>query len=371
MSKIAATDDDTFVMLDGLRGLGAILIVIGHSHLFWGLPPAPSGALVVDVFFLLSGFVLAYAYEPHFERGMRPSHFMLHRIVRLYPLYLLGTLLCFAVVLVAKLDQGEQEQHLAWFQLIPQLLMAPSPPGMGAIDVYSFNNPAWTLFFELAVNLVYALAYPWLRSTRVLAGVVVVMAVLLALANFTFPGGNPGPLWENAWGGLARAGFGFFAGVLIFRLAGSPRKATRPKRLWAPLLLAACPVGVFISSPPDQRGLYDFVLVVLLAPLLIYVLQWASPPRRLYSLFLGSARISYALYILHWPMVLIAERLYWRTSTLQDISPLVGVLILVPAIGLAFVAERYYDRPARRWFVALLRRRGEKRRAESKVRSAV
>lgn len=370
MTKVAASASDTFVTLDGLRGLGAIMIVVGHTGWYWGLPSPPSGQLVVDVFFLLSGFVIAYAYEPYFEKGMRPAQFMLHRIVRLYPLYLLGTLLCFAVLILARLDLGVEYQQAALAQLLPQLFMLPSPPATGAIEVYSFNGPAWTLFFELVVNLLYALAYPLLRSTRMLALIVVAMAALLALANFTFPGGNPGDYWDDAWGGFGRAGFGFFAGVLVFRLAGSPRSAGRPRRFWAPFLVAACPVGVYIGGPAELRGLYDFLLVAVLAPPMIYITQLASPPQRFDRLFIGSARISYALYILHWPFVIIAVRLGWRFPIVNELQPLPGIVVLVLSIGLAYVAERYYDRPVRRWFVAQLRKQHEKRRSRSTTRPA-
>lgn len=95
-SKVRNLAPDSFGLLDGLRGMGAILILIGHTVAFWGLQYAPTGAVCVDLFFLLSGFVIAFAYEPRLAAGMGVREFMTHRMVRLYPLYLLSIVMSLA-----------------------------------------------------------------------------------------------------------------------------------------------------------------------------------------------------------------------------------------------------------------------------------
>ena len=63
-------ESQNFVLLDGLRGLGAMLVLVGHIHGLLGtVLVAPGGAVIVDLFFLLSGFVIAFSYEPQFALG--------------------------------------------------------------------------------------------------------------------------------------------------------------------------------------------------------------------------------------------------------------------------------------------------------------
>lgn len=350
---------DNFVLLDGLRGLGAILVLIGHTMIYWGPYTAPSGAVIVDLFFLLSGFVIAYAYEPRFAAGMRTAEFMTHRVVRLYPLYFLGTIIGFIGLCAMTLGDADGWQRTGEFslQLIPQLFMLPAPEVMGNVKLYSLNSPAWTLFFELFVNIVYILAFRWLRDTRVLVAVVIACAAFLVFAVFSFGSINTGSHWSDWWGGFARGGFGFFAGVLTFRLLGSPKTARRPTSKWAFVILVTIPIVCFIPATPELRPFLDLTLAVLLGIPLLWISQSVAPPTRYQNLFIVGGRISYAVYILHQPFREVAERITWRTPILLDVAPLGGIAILVIVVALSYFAEKYYDRPLRRYVVAQLKHR--------------
>lgn len=354
---------DNFVLLDGLRGFGAILVLVGHTIHYWGPFWAPSGAVIVDLFFLLSGFVIAYAYEPRLAAGMRAGEFMLHRIVRLYPLYLLGTLIGFVVLCGMTLGDADGGQRSLTYtaQLIPQLFMLPTAPMLGSPDVYALNVPAWTLFFELFVNLVYVLAFRWLRDTRVLALLTAAFALGLIFTVFTLGGIDAGSDWRTFWAGFSRGGFGFFAGVLAYRLLGAPRTAKRPASKWAFVLLVALPLACFIPATPELRPLVDVILAVGLGIPMLWMSQSVAPPQSFTALFLVGGRISYGVYILHQPFRELAERITWRTPVLVETAPLGGIAILVMVVALAYVAERFYDRPVRRWFVAWLRQRAVRR----------
>ncbi len=360
---------DTFILLDGLRGLGALIVVMGHTIYLWGMEWNPGGAVVVDLFFLLSGFVLAYAYEPRFVDGMGVREFMTHRIVRLYPLYLLGTLLTFLIVFGATLgDADAGERQLSYtLQLIPQLFMLPSPEALGTIPLYSMNPPAWTLFFELVVNLLYVAAFRWLRDTRVLAALVLFCGVGLVVTVFALGSIDVGSHWPTWWAGFWRAGFGFFAGVLAFRLVGSPRTAIRPAKSWSILLVVLLPVICLIPATPEMQPVVDLTFAVVLAIPLLILAQSAGPPTWLNTLFTVGGRISYAVYILHQPFRELAERAPWRGIDLLAIAPLGGVAILVSVVVLSYFAERYYDRPVRRLIVAKLRQRETQKAAASRT----
>ena len=350
-----------FVLLDGVRGLGALLVLAGHTIAAWGQIWPASGAIVVDAFFALSGFVLAYAYEPKFRAGMGVGEFMLHRVVRLFPLYLLGTLLVYVTLLAFTIGDADGPGRADGYslQLLPQLVMLPSPPQIGAADLYSLNVPAYTLFCELAVNLVYVLVFRWL-STRVLVGVVLIAAACLAVTILTFGRIDIGSDWGTWWGGLARAMFGFFAGVLAYRLAGSPRTANRPKHWFAVPLLVMLPAICFIPATPEWRPFVDIALACgILLPLLL-ICQSIRPPDRFTALFTIGGQISFAVYILHQPVREIIKRLQWQSTIVSDLAPWSGLAIMVFVVALAFVAERYYDRPVRAAIVAWLKSRAAK-----------
>jgi peptidoglycan/LPS O-acetylase OafA/YrhL len=82
-----------FATLDGLRGVAAIAVTSLHFRFELGKFLLPHSYLAVDFFFVLSGFVLAYAYEDRLSEGMKPIQFLRLRVIRLYPLYLIGTLI--------------------------------------------------------------------------------------------------------------------------------------------------------------------------------------------------------------------------------------------------------------------------------------
>lgn len=356
---------NNFVLLDGLRGLGAILVLIGHTMPFWGPYWAPSGAVIVDLFFLLSGFVIAFAYEPRLASGMSVGEFMTHRVVRLYPLYFLSIMLGYVGLCVMAIGDADGAQR-SWqhtLQLIPQFFMMPAPPGLGDPSLYSLNAPAWTLFFELLVNLVYILAFRWLRHTKVLIAVVVVCAIALAFTVFHFGGIYAGAEWSNWWAGFSRAGFGFFAGVLAYRLLGSPKKTERPASNWAFVILVAIPIACFIPATPALRPFVDLTLAVILGIPLLWVSQSVAPPAKYHGLFITGGRISYAIYILHQPFNDVARRINWRTGLLDQVAPLGGIIILILVVSVAYYAERYFDRPVRRFVVAKLKQRAARKRS--------
>jgi peptidoglycan/LPS O-acetylase OafA/YrhL len=361
MSKTTSASS-TFVLLDGLRGLGALLVLVSHTAGAWGLTTPESGAIVVDSFFLLSGFVLAFAYEPRFKSGMPGGEFMVHRLLRLFPLYLLGTVLTYVVLVGFTFgDADGGDRILAYtLQLIPQLGMLPAPDAFGSPDFYSLNTPAYTLFCELVINLVYVMAFRWL-STRVLIGVVVVSAVVLICTILHFGTISVGSLWSDWWGGLARASFAFFAGVLAFRVVGSPAVVERPRHWAAIPLLLLLPVICYIPSTPELRPFVDIGMAVLLMFPLLLVCQSIRPGDRVGRLFMFGGKISYAVYILQQPLREVLDRVDYHTTLLADIAPIGGIVAMAIVAVASYFAEKYYDRPVRRAVVRMIKLRAARR----------
>lgn len=355
-----SSQDQNFVLLDGLRGIGACIVLYGHSISMWGGYSPPIGAVMVDLFFLLSGFVIAYAYEPRLRAGMGAAEFMQHRIVRLYPLYLLGAVLGLAVMTLLALRDGKDLGVLA-AQFLPALAGLPSPGINGVTTAYPLNSPSWTLLFELFANLIYVFCFRWLRDTRVLLAVVAAFALSLVVAVHYYNQIHIGMDWRNFYGGFARAGFGFFAGVLAFRLVGSPTRAKRPVSSWAFVLMLAIPLISFFPLPSDLRIYGELFVVVGLGIPIIWISQSIEPPSRFAALFLAGGRISYALYILHMPIAELFRDQEWRFYLYGFAPPIPGVLLLALMIVVAWGAEKYYDRPVRRALVGMLKRAAKKR----------
>jgi peptidoglycan/LPS O-acetylase OafA/YrhL len=353
-------EQSLFLTLDGMRGVGAILVVMSHGILFWGVttsvPPIP---FCVDLFFIMSGFVLAFVYEPRFAEGMTAATFMRHRLVRLYPLYLLGVLMGGAVLALAAVGDVQKTSALG-LSLVPQLLMLPSPDFNGSGDLYPLNMPSWTLLFELWVNLIFVLVWRWL-SMRVLAVIVALSAAALAAVTFAYGHMDLGPGWANFLGGFARAMFGFFMGVMVFRLIGAPKQTPRKRSWWALPALAVVPALCLIPDLPVPRTMIELAIVCVVGPVLLW---WASsfqPPRIFTVVFGWLGMMSYALYMLHYPIFEFMKRVAGQYPELYEVyAPWTGAAMLAVSLLVSAVAMQVYDTPMRRWLNARFRSLGRK-----------
>jgi peptidoglycan/LPS O-acetylase OafA/YrhL len=325
--------------LNGLRGLAAIIVVLFHAEAFFGRQVAPGGYLAVDLFFVLSGFVIAHAYDHKFAAGLGAWSFIRHRLIRFYPLYLLGLIIgasWMALELILSPPAALTGQQLAIaFSL--GLLFLPSPFGWHA-NLYPLNVPAWSLFFELAVNAAYALCYR-LLTTRVLIGFTLLASALLAAQTLLWGFGTP-------FGSLARSFFSFPLGVLIYRFRERIPVVPVPPALLVTLLC----VPMLIPVSDALRQAYDLACILFLFPAGIALASRIDSPR----LMLPMERlglISFPLYAIHHPVLQVG-------LGIKDYIPVppaaIGLgLILGLLVACSFI-DLHYDGPARRWLVRTL-----------------
>lgn len=327
----------SFVTLDGLRGVAALVVVIGHAQPF-GFTQFPQFDLAVDFFFALSGFVLTHAYAERLRKGMSPKAFVTLRIIRLYPLYILGTVLGMLVWLPARHGLGSRAFCV---EVIAAALFLPSPVSG---QLYPLNFPAWSLFFELVANCALAILNNRLSRTLLCALVTIAAAALIAYAYWsgTFSGGAK---WFRFEGGIARVSFSFFAGVLVYRLW-----LKRPAR---PNLPAAIPAAILVAilGFPIGKSLavtYDLSMICLAFPLLLWLGASSHPTRPIAAICSWMGAVSYAVYALHAPILGAAGQLH-IPRTLPW-----GIALLAAIVFAADVATRFFDRPVRRrltaWF---------------------
>lgn len=197
-------------ILNGLRGVAAIMVI--WYHIFEAFATSPidqkfnHGYLAVDFFFVLSGFVIGYAYDNRWPK-MKVKNFFKRRLIRLQPMVLMGAVLG----LITYLIQGGEmwngtKVHFPFIILafVLSFFLIPTIPGSGAEvrgngEMFPLNGPSWSLFFEYIGNILYALILRRL-STKALKFVVVVSGIGLAtfaIGNFS-GSGNLGVGWTLA-----------------------------------------------------------------------------------------------------------------------------------------------------------------------------
>lgn len=319
-----------YTALDGLRGIAAFAVLLHHAHPIFGRDPAPNAYLAVDLFFALSGFVIANAYEKKLQEGLSWSYFLISRIVRLYPLYLLGVGIgIFAEMARQILGSSETSLLHAAASTILNLLFLPIPTPEDTI-LYPLNLPAWSLMCELLVNAAYAFVAIWLR-TRYLVTILIISGVILTILVLLF-GANHGFHAFDALIGITRCVFSFSLGVLLWRTR--PQLPSLPSWTLGVTLLA-------ILLFPVSGGITDLAFIFVLSPALIVL---GSNSRHVSRFDEISGASSYPIYAIHFPILALAAG---AGTVLHLPLPLIGVVTIV-GICLASVPLQAADEQLRR-----------------------
>jgi peptidoglycan/LPS O-acetylase OafA/YrhL len=289
----------SFQTLDGLRGVGAFLVVMRHVPALFGPIRVPESFLAVDLFYLVSGFVVAHAYGERLARGGFFIDFVKTRIIRLYPLYLVGL----AVGVVTAVATMAADPHGFWTPgkiaecVALGLLMIPRFPGLESNGT-TLNGPIWTLLYELVANFVYAGAIR-LMKTGVLIGIMAVCGAGIIFAELHYGTLDVGYNLTDQWAALARVGFSFFTGVLIYRWLGE-KEVKSPLAAWACVIVLG--VALSIHVPDDLIPWYEIGMVLAGMPLLAITAARFEPDAWSARLFSFVGLISYGIYIVHQPL---------------------------------------------------------------------
>lgn len=338
-----------FLTLDGLRGIAALSIVVLHCYRYFGDLTWSSAALAVDLFFVLSGFVLAYAYEAVLPTGSWA--FMKARLVRLYPLYLVGTLLGVIEAIGAiKFGVGSVAWSWSkfWLSLPFSILMLPAPA-----DMYPFDGVMWSIFLELFINATWALFWRPLQSTRVLIAVIVIAGAGLSLSCVYWQTYVAlGTSWGTLVGGVFRVAYSFFLGVLLFRI--HPRWVL--PRLSPLVLFIGLPMVLFIRLPPYAQ----LMLALFVLPWFVLLGARVEPEGILDGLARQVGIASYAIYAVHKRFYALSYGfvLIFLHIDLQRLVPLSGIIFVLLLVPCCLLLSRWIDQPARRWLGKRFRTQG-------------
>ncbi|ASZ15081.1 acyltransferase [Chitinophaga pendula] len=353
-----------YPILDGLRGVAAIIVVtfhltepLGTGHLDILVN---HGYLAVDFFFLLSGFVIGYAYDDRWDK-MTIGTFFKRRIERLQPMVVLGmTLGAIGFYFTDSTIWPLIHTVPLWKMLLVLIIgytILPVPLSLdirGWEEMHPLNSVGWSLFFEYIANILYAIGVRKCSKT-VLTILVLIAAAALAHLAITSPNGDVSGGWtlnaEQVRVGITRTMYPFFAGLLLSRIA----KPIRIKQafLWCSLLVALVLYMPRIGGVEHlwMNGLYESVCIIVVFPLIVYLgasgVVVTKMEQRICK-FLGD--ISYPLYLVHYPLVYfyVAWISNHKGVTFAEIWPY-ALLILTGSVMLAYASLKWYDEPVRKW----------------------
>ena len=349
-------------LLDGLRGVAALVVIcyhIGEAFATSFLDQVVNhGYLAVDFFFMLSGFVIGYAYDDRLKT-MGIMAFVKRRVIRLHPMVVMGALIGALMFYAQGCEFWKVSEVSIGLLLCAMLLNMLLVPAWGGVEVRGFgetfplNGPTWSLFFEYIANLLYVLAIRKL-STRWLAMLVFAAGGALLGYAITNENGYLGAGWTFAsygfWGGLLRVMFAFPAGLLLSRVFRKWR--VRGAFWWCALAIVAVAAIPRIGGAAHiwANGIYDALCVLLVFPLVVWLGASGQTTDALSTRvcnFLGD--ISYPLYIVHYPFI-YTYYAWVKNNNLAFSQTIPQALALVfGCIALAWLCLKFYDMPVRRW----------------------
>jgi peptidoglycan/LPS O-acetylase OafA/YrhL len=337
-----------FAILDGLRGIAALVVLAHHAFDPFDLSPLiPHSGLAVDLLFCLSGFVLSYAYEARLMSTMSLWDFVIIRVIRLYPLILLGTLLGFAFFTTKIVMTRLPFEPIYFVILLCELLLLPTPFPVGLDGwpgIAPFNIPAWSMFFLFIANFVYAAFIRQLTKT-VLTVALIIGAVIVVAQSYAMNGVDGS--WSELFGGFSRVFFPFFCGIFLFRRWKANPTVDRAN--YAPIMVLLLAAAFFCPVPIAFNWLFESLAVLLVFPIII-TLGSREPPGARYTAFcLFVGRLAFPLYILHYPILRIFIR-FEHVNALHGFKlGLVLTVEMLTAIGFSLVVMLFFDEPVRAW----------------------
>ncbi|HLY68215.1 MAG TPA: acyltransferase [Puia sp.] len=363
MQKNSLVTKPHYLILDGLRGVASVMVVAFHlfeahstSHLDQIIN---HGYLAVDFFFVLSGFVVAYAYDDRWGK-MGVGDFFKLRLIRLQPMVVMGMIVGAVLfyfqdsVLWPSIHQVPVGKML--LIMLIGFTLIPVPPSMdirGWQEMHPLNGPGWSLLFEYIANILYGLL---VRKFSKVALSLLVFLSACALIHLAVTSANGDVIggWSIDAGqlriGFTRVMYPFFAGLLLFRIG----RLTHLKNafFWCSLLIVVA-LGIPRIGGTEHlwmNGLYDSLTIIFIFPLIVFLGASGQLTSRFSSRvckFLGD--ISYPIYITHYPLIyLYTAWVAGNKATIGQGLPF-AVLIFIGSILLAYACLKWYDEPVRRW----------------------
>lgn len=359
-----ANSKQHFLILDALRGVAAVVVVTFHIFETYSggdhtRQIINHGYLAVDFFFMLSGYVMAYAYDDRWG-SMTLWDFFKRRLIRLHPMIIIGMTIGAIFFYFGESQVFPKVAGTPFLDVVLVMLvgytMIPLPVSMdvrGWSETYPLNGPAWSLSFEYLANILHGLVLRrlpnWLMSMAIF-----VAAVALVHLAVTSPTGDLTGGWsldaEQLNIGITRLLFPYMAGMLLCRVT-KPR-FTKDTFIACSLLLLAVLAFPRLGGHVGlwKNGLFEALSIIIIFPAIVYLGACGSvksSTSRKVCTFLGD--ISYPIYITHYPLIYVYTAWVSNHHVPMKLGVPVGIGILLFATAIAYAALKLYDEPLRGW----------------------
>lgn len=326
-----------FTSLSGLRGIGAIWVTIFHVFDQSTNPFISVGYLGVDLFFLLSGFIISHVHNADFAHGYRVSthwRFLQLRLIRIYPLhaFVLFLFACFVFTAPQFVERYDDPDRFGIGAFISTLLLVHN---WGFMYPTLWNLPTWSLSAEWLAYLLFP--FISIASSRIPYRLSLPAAFLALVAVEAVFFGTGAPRDGIGKIGLLRIAFEFVAGCLLQRYVSGGRRGSPALLPWAAIGLLL--VAIYLPSL-QFLALFSFGLLILSVVSQQNLLSTFLSSRPM--LFLGD--ISFSLYMCHWPLIQIRNWSVERGYLGEQAA--LAVLLVSICLG-SILCWKYVEVPAR------------------------
>jgi peptidoglycan/LPS O-acetylase OafA/YrhL len=340
--------NDRLLVLETYRGICALLVAALHALGRSQTSLVAEAYLAVDLFFMLSGFILAFKYENDLLAGKLPrKKFMIMRFIRLWPLVAFGI----SFGLLSTYLTGTKSNQELLTGAVTGYLMLPDFFHISKNTIFPLNFPLWSIFFELMASVAFCRFVYRMDSKSILTVALVSFIILAFASNSTKTAISYGYDWNSFWFGFPRLALSFLIGVFIFRHI----ERIKIIRVWLDIryfdiilsvvLFTAC---ALVSDSKNGNPNYELFSIVVTFPALIVLGVMTRATSCLQKIYLALGFISFPVYVLHNPMLELVRHFspdFFVMSSRLDVLNL--VLAFVVLVVLAFVVGRFVDLPIR------------------------
>ncbi|MDR1582648.1 MAG: acyltransferase [Prevotellaceae bacterium] len=355
-----------YEILDGLRGIAAIMVLGFHVFEAYYVTNAAGkfdqvlnhAYLAVDFFFVLSGFVIGYAYDDRWGK-MSIANFLKRRIFRLHPMVVFGTVLGVALFYFGASAAFPLIANIPLWKVLLYavigILMIPTPPSMdirGWEEMYTLDAPIWTLAFEYFANLMYAIFIR--KFTKTALTILVVVAACFTI-HLTWTQGDVIGGWtvnaHHLHVGFTRLMYPFFAGLLLYRI-GKVINIPKQTFAWCSLLLVTVLVMPRIGGMESEwkNGVYEAAVIIIIFPLIVAMGAGGKVKGKFTSKLcklLGD--ISYPVYLVNYPVCYLHTGWASDKGYSLDEAGWIPYAVFVATLMISYAAMKFYDIPVRKW----------------------
>lgn len=337
-----------FIYLTMLRGFAALWVGVHHAFLSLEKLDIKSlnffkmfimkGWLAVDLFFILSGFILAHSYQDKMKTFNFHSskNFIINRIARIFPAHLFVMLIFGLLILVINYS-GINFKAASDYTLKNYLSQVFLLHGIGIIEPRGWNIATWSISSELLAYLTFPLIIilfsKWIIRARFNLIIILLTMTTTVTLGWILNGGKKFMLDHEF--SAVRILSEFVIGICLCQLYRKLNKSY----IYLPLLLLAIS-GIFIQTLIVKDSFYDFVYLFYFMAIILFLGLLPQSRNRMPLLsFFGE--ISYSFYLIH-SLVIIGLNQFIRKISFLQSSPFISLTIFLVISVLAswFIYEK-------------------------------